>query len=169
MLGKLLFVTISLSWRRYIWYHWIKFLKIKNHMQTGKEASLDSNSNYSCRICCYILSIIQKHPISILCQIPESAPGIFRHHKALRNHLTFCFTFSLKHFLCLFCSLWRLQQLSCPYVTIQPQARPCPGQSHCSKYHFYAGEIVTFQAPLFTIQLGQWVLNTASRNRWWTV
>lgn len=39
----------------------------------------------------------EKNPISISSQIPESALGIFRHRKALLNHLTFCFSFSLKH------------------------------------------------------------------------
>lgn len=78
----------------------------------------------------------KKHPISILCQITEPALRIFRHRKTLLKHLTFCFSFSLKHILSLLCSLWMLQQLWCPYVTIHPQAMPCPGQSHCSKLSF---------------------------------
>lgn len=132
----------------------MKFLKIKTNMQTVKEVSLYSNNNYSCRIFCYILPNYTKN---ILRSLSDSriCPRNFQHRKTLLNHLTFCFSFSLKHLLCLLCSLWMLQQLQCRYVTIHLQARPCPGQSHCSEHHFYADEIVAFQAPLFTTPLCQ--------------
>lgn len=127
-------VNSYLNWRMYVWYHVMNFLKIKRSMP---EVSQDSNSNCSCGICCCNLSHYRKkYPIFILHQIPESALGIFRHHKTLLNHLTFCFSFSLQHLFCLFCSLWMLPQLWCPYVPIHLQANPCLVQSHLQQVSF---------------------------------
>lgn len=134
---------------RCICYHLIKCLKIKN-MQTYKQALSDSNSSKFCRFWCYILSnYTEKTPYLHSMSDSRSAQGIFRHRKTLLKHLAFCFSFSSKHTLCLLCSLWMLQQLWCPLVSIHPQARPCPGQTHCSKYYLYADGIVAFQAPFF--------------------
>lgn len=154
VLSKILFFIISLNWRRYNWYHLRKFFKIKNNMQRGfsgfQQQLLLQN------LLLFPFQLYGKQPISFLCQICEPVLGIFRHHKTLLNHLAFCFSFSLQHLLCLLCSLWMLQRLWCPYVTIQPQDKPCPGQSLCREYHLNADEIAAFWAPLLMTPLCSW-------------
>lgn len=122
-------------------------------MKTYEEAYLDSNSSCFCRFYCYILSNYTKNTLFHLCQVLLFALGIFRHHKTLLKHLTFCFNFSLKPILGLLCNLRMLQRLWCPYVTIHPHSRPRPGQSHCSKYHLYVDGMVAFHAPSFMTPL----------------
>lgn len=158
MCSRLLLVIISLNWSS-IWYQLMKFLKIISNTHTKRLLWIPAATTIVGYIAISFPIIQKKHPISILCQIPESALGIVRHRKTLLNRLTFCFSFSLKHLLCLLCSLWMLQQLWCPYVTNHPQARACPGQSHCNKYHFYADGTVGLQAFLFRAPLRQWVSN----------